>query len=345
MRILITGGSGFIGFNLSQFLQEKNEVVVIDNLSRMGSEINVKNLIEKGIDFKHGDVRVNSDLNKINNIDVVIHCASDASVVSGIYSNPRSIIENNLFASINVIDFAVRENAKLIFFSTNRVYSAESLINIPYLKDKKRFIIDDIQENVMGLSKLGISEKFNTNGYKSFYGNTKFSIESLLQEYGKFKNLKYLINRFGVVSGPGQFGVGNQGIVSFWLKSHILNQKISYIGYEGFQVRDVLHVDDLCKLIGIQLSDEFIGEIYNVGGGFDNSFSLLELTDFCQEISGNKLSISTIDTLRDADIPIYFTNNIKVMERYSWSPNLTIKDVVVDLNTWYSNNIDNISYF
>jgi CDP-paratose 2-epimerase len=337
MRILVTGGAGFIGCNLSLYLKKQYpeyELVIIDNLSRAGSETNVEKICELGVEFIEGDVRRMSDLNSISNIDIVIHCASNPSVLAGLSSPSSEVIENNLIGSINVYEFASKNKADVVLFSTNRVYNQDNLNELKFQVGDSRFILDEGQ-TFPGVSELGLDERFPVDESKTFYGATKFCSEVLLKEYGQYQGLRYVINRFGVVSGPGQFGNQNQGIVSHWLKCHLRKKNLQYFGYggSGKQVRDVIHVLDVCEVIDRQIHQiaNVNGETFNVGGGLTNSFSLLELTSLCQSVTGNRVEIASSRDMRVGDIPLYYTNNTKISDRLNWIPKRTVKEVLIDL--------------
>ena len=226
MKVLVTGAAGFVGFNIISFLKHNYkdiDIIGIDNLQRRGSELNVPKLISNNIEFYHIDLKNSEELNILNSVDIVIHCASDSSVLSGINNSSKLLINNNLIGSVNIFEYAVKHNAKLIFFSTNRVYPTDLLNKINYEKVNNRFAIKS-KQIIQGISELGVSEKFPIQGSKTFYGASKICAENLLDEYAKYRGLKFVINRFGVISGKGQLGVNNQGIVSYWLKQHFLSK-------------------------------------------------------------------------------------------------------------------------
>lgn len=341
MKIAITGGAGFVGFNLSTYLKQQHPhftLIAFDNLSRLGSEQNVHELKKVDIQFVHGDVRNPLEVKSIGPVDFIIHCASDASVLSGITTSSELLFQNNLMGSINIFEHAVQNNAQLIFFSTNRVYNCQTLNEIKYTESSNRFILSN-QQKISGLSNKGISEDFPVHLSKTFYGASKYCCESILKEYGVYRNLKYVINRFGIISGRGQFGVQQQGIISYWLKQYLTKSKLTYFGYGGLgkQVRDALHVDDLCRIINLQLQNlsSIDGETFNVGGGFENSFSLRELTQRCTEITGNNVQVISVPENRLGDIPIFYTDNSKVQNKLNWCPKYTLNDILEDLLQWY----------
>jgi CDP-paratose 2-epimerase len=341
VKILVTGGAGFVGFNLLCYLNDTYshyKLVALDNLTRLGSEQNVSILLKRGIKFLQGDVQNMHELQLAGRVDVVIHCASDASVLGGIMSPAELIIRNNLLGSVNVFEYATQYQAQLIYFSTNRIYSCESLNALVYTKQESRLVLEKAQQ-LTGVSELGISEEFPVMLSKTFYGATKYCGEVLLQEYAAYKGLRYVINRFGVISGRGQFGMESQGVIAYWLRQHFEQKPLKYIGFggSGKQVRDALHVADVCVLVDLQLHrfDEVAGKVFNVGGGFANSFSLFELTQYCRDLTGNTIPIQAVLDQRAGDIPIYYTDNTLIQDTLDWQPMHTIHDILSDLLTWF----------
>jgi CDP-paratose 2-epimerase len=315
MKIVVTGGAGFVGSTLCLQLKDNYpsyDIVAFDNLKRRGSELNLADFQKKGIPFFHGDIRNNEDLSALGNFDVLIEASAEPSVTAGLDSDPTYVINNNLYGSINCFNACLKNNAKLIFLSTSRVYPIETIEKANYIEEYTRFSFD-VNQTQTGISNKGISEKLSLEGARSFYGTTKLSSEMFIQEYAAFYGLKAAITRFGVIAGPRQMGKTDQGVVTLWMAKHYWNQSLKYIGYggEGKQVRDLLHVDDVVKLIDLQIHqiEKFEGKIYNVGGGIENSASLLEMTSICEKITGNKIKIGSEVETRTADLRIYITDN------------------------------------
>jgi CDP-paratose 2-epimerase len=342
--ILITGGCGFVGSNLAIKLKTdypKSKIIAMDNLKRRGSELNIARLKEHNIEFTHGDIRNKEDFDAIGEISVLIEAAAEPSVLSGIDSTPDYLLNTNLQGAINCLNFAVKHKAKFIFLSTSRVYPINNLSKINYTEENSRFLITQNQ-TLQGISEKGIAEDFPLNGARSFYGTSKLSSELLIQEYVEFYGLNAIINRCGVLTGPWQMGKVDQGVVVLWLAKHFWKKELSYIGFggEGKQVRDILHIDDLYRLIQLQLNDfsKFNGEIFNVGGGLDVSISLKELTSICEELTGNKITIHSVKENRAADIPVYITDNSKITSLCGWKPNFDAKTTLSDIFEWMKKN-------
>lgn len=344
MKIVVTGGAGFVGSTLCLQLKDNYpsyDIVAFDNLKRRGSELNLADFQKKGIPFFHGDIRNNEDLSALGNFDVLIEASAEPSVTAGLDSDPTYVINNNLYGSINCFNACLKNNAKLIFLSTSRVYPIETIEKANYIEESTRFSFD-VNQTQTGISNKGISEKLSLEGARSFYGTTKLSSEMFIQEYAAFYGLKAAITRFGVIAGPRQMGKTDQGVVTLWMAKHYWNQSLRYIGYggEGKQVRDLLHVDDVVKLTDLQIHqiEKFEGKIYNVGGGIENSASLLEMTSICEKITGNKIKIGSEVETRTADLRIYITDNSLIEKEIGWKPTKNVEQIFTDIFHWIKEN-------
>ncbi len=344
MKIVVTGGAGFVGSTLCLQLKDKYpsyDIIAFDNLKRRGSELNLSDFQKKGIPFFHGDIRNNEDLSVLGNFDVLIEASAEPSVTAGLDSDPTYVINNNLYASINCFNACLKNNAKLIFLSTSRVYPIETIEKANYIEEFTRFSFD-VNQTQIGISNKGISEKLSLDGARSFYGTTKLSSEMFIEEYAAFYGLKAAITRFGVIAGPRQMGKTDQGVVTLWMAKHYWNQSLKYIGYGGTgkQVRDLLHVDDVVSLIDLQIHqiEKFQGKIYNVGGGAENSASLFEMTSICEKITGNKIQIASEVETRTADLRIYITDNSLIEKEIGWKPTKSVEQIFTDIYHWIKEN-------
>lgn len=343
-NILVTGGCGFVGSSIAIAFRKKYpraNITCLDNLKRKGSETNILKLKERDIEFIHGDIRNNEDLNSIRGINIIIECSAEPSILAGYNYVPQYLINTNLVGTINCLDLALTNDAKLIFLSTSRVYPYKTINSLNYIENSSRFGLAKNQKT-HGVSIKGINENFPLDGPRSLYGATKLASELIIQEYVDSFGLKAIINRCGVIAGAGQFGKVDQGFIAFWLAKHYWKQNISYIGFggEGKQVRDILHIDDLFDLIEVELDQINVmnGETYNVGGGLDVSVSLKELTKSCSEITGNKISLKSVKNNRPSDIRIYLTDNAKIFDKTGWIPKKKINDILSDIYYWIKDN-------
>jgi CDP-paratose 2-epimerase len=343
-KILVTGGAGFVGVNIVTNwlkLHPDTELIVIDNLKRRGSELNLSRLKKLGAAFFHADVRQMSDLEGLNKIDLLIECCAEPSVLAGYGTSPRYVIDTNFAGLINCLELARFNRADVVFLSTSRVYPYERINSLGYEEGRERFILKSGQ-STPGVSRKGISEDFPLEGVRSFYGSSKLCGEFFLSEYIKAYGLKGVINRCGVLAGPWQMGKVDQGFISLWLAAHIYGKGLKYIGFggKGKQVRDVLHVDDLSDLLEIQLKDidRYSGMIFNAGGGIENSISLKELTTDCRRLTGNDIKIGSLKETREADIKYYVSDNSKISSMSSWKPKRSLNKILTDTRDWILEN-------
>ncbi len=344
MKILITGGAGFVGSSLALNLKQKYPsytIVAFDNLKRRGSELSLPEFKEHGIQYVHGDIRNPEDLASIPEFDTMIEASAEPSVLAGLDSDPSYVINNNLTGSVNCFNLCVRRKARLIFLSTSRVYPIARIEAAAYKEEATRFSFSKEQKET-GISPEGISELLNLDGERSFYGTTKLASELLIREYEAFYGLDAAVTRFGVIAGPRQMGKTDQGVVTLWMAKHFWNQSLKYIGYGGTgkQVRDILHINDLIRLVDLQLHKIalFKGKVFNAGGGRKASASLQEMTAFCQEITGNKPAIGSEPANRPADLRIYVTDNTQITTQIGWAPEKSVKDTLQDVYKWIRDN-------
>lgn len=348
MSILITGGAGFVGSNLALEFKTKDKrssITCLDNLKRRGSELNLARLRDNGINFIHGDIRNREDFIFAEKMEAIIECSAEPSVLAGFNSSPDYLINTNLFGTINCLEYARKNDAKFIFLSTSRVYPVNIINNLKYSESETRFILSDDQ-TVKGVSSRGFTEELPLDGTRTLYGATKLCSELIIREYVDMYGLDAVINRCGLITGPWQMGKVDQGVIVLWVAKHHYGQPLSYIGYggKGKQVRDVLHVRDLYRLLEIELGDiaRHRGEIYNVGGGLERSASLLELTALCQKYTGNKVSINSISEDRAGDIRIYITDNAKVTEKTGWKPEISLEKTIEEIARWIRMNSEQL---
>ena len=348
--VVITGGAGFVGSSLALGIRKRRPgtiVLVIDNLKRRGSELNLPRLREAGVKFIHGDIRNPEDFDIVGGADLIIECSAEPSVLAGYNGSPSYVINTNLTGTIACIEFARKCKAGLIFLSTSRVYPIATLNSLEYVEEDTRFVLLPDQP-FPGASEHGIAENFPLTGTRSMYGATKLCSEMILHEFMQMYGLKGIINRCGVISGPWQMGKVDQGVIVHWVARHLYGGPLQYIGYGGYgkQVRDVLHVTDLLELILHQIEhlDELNGQTFNVGGSEINSISLQELTYFCQEITGKSIDIGRESADRPADVRIYITDNSKVTSATGWRPKKDIRTVVDDICRWLTLHSEDLNH-
>jgi len=341
--LLVTGGAGFVGSNLAIKYKQRHpesQVSAFDNLKRRGSELNIPRLQQSGIEFIHGDIRNQEDFPEFD-IDLILDCSAEPSVLASYSGSPSYLLNTNLVGTINCLELARKQRADFVFFSTSRVYPIWALNSLRYTEAETRFILTDEQPH-LGASAVGIAEDFPLRGSRSLYGATKLASELFVEEYGAAFDLRTVVNRCGVITGPWQMGKVDQGVFALWMAHHYFRGELSYIGYRGTgkQVRDFLHIDDLFELINIQTQelDRFNGQVFNVGGGREQSLSLLETTVLCEQVTGHHIKIHRQPETRRADIPLYITDHRKITSLCDWKPTRGAKQTLVDIYEWISVN-------
>ena len=345
MRILVTGGAGFVGAHLAQALKADRPeaaVVALDNLRRRGSELALDRLRRAGVDFLHGDVRSADDVAAAGAVDVLVECSAEPSVHAGYGEGARYVVDTNLAGTVNCLEHARRHGAAVVFLSTSRVYPIAPLRALPLERDGDRLVIPPGAEGE-GWSARGIAERFPLAGSRSLYGATKLASELLIEEYRAMYGLRAVVNRCGVIAGPWQMGKVDQGFVVLWAARHLFGGRLAYSGFggDGLQVRDVLHVADLSDLVALQLRTLLGGGtasatlgVYNVGGGPERSVSLRELTARCERLSGRRLDVGRDPETRAADIPYYVTDAACVTAATGWRPRRSLDDTLEEIFAW-----------
>jgi CDP-paratose 2-epimerase len=340
MRILITGGAGFVGSHLALSFKRDlpdSRVIALDNLKRRGSELALRRLASGGVEFRHGDIRNREDLADAGSLDLLIECSAEPSVQAALAGSNRYLINTNLVGTINCLDHARCHEAAVVFLSTSRVYPIAALRELPLVATETRFVLPEANTGP-GWSARGIAENFPLTGSRSLYGASKLCSELIIAEYVALYGLPAVVNRCGVVTGPWQMGKVDQGFIVFWAARHLFGGPLSYNGFggAGLQVRDALHVDDLYRLIRDQVvhMHAHSGKTYNVGGGAECSVSLAELTGICVERTGRRVVITSQPETNPVDVPYYVTDNSAATAATGWRPHLSMIDILDEIFAW-----------
>ena len=344
MKILITGGAGFVGGNLAvYFANLGHEILCVDNLSRRGSEQNLTRFKKyKNIKFVHCDIRCKEDFLNFNNYnpDVVYECSAQTTAIDG-YKNPEYDFTNNTIGAFNVLEYCRKKSAGLIFWSSNKAYNGDYCNAIPIEELETRYAWKKENKNIRGWSSLGFNELGDMNGSShTVYGVSKNAADLICQEWSKAFDVPVIINRFSCLYGPNQFGKVSQGWIVWFAIAKKLKKQLYYYGNKGKQVRDCLHIDDLCRLIEKQTIsiEKFSGNYYNVGGGIKNTTSLIELNNLLNE----KMKINDKPILmpdaRPSDQIIYISDISKVSKDFNWRPKIEISAGLDTVVNWVNKN-------
>jgi len=348
MKVLITGGAGFVGSNLAVKLKSAHpdfRIFSFDNLKRRGSELALERLQLAKVEFIHGDIRNPEDLEQLEKIDTILECSAEPSVQAGYGGGSKYLVNTNLTGTVNCLELARKSRASMIFLSTSRVYPIAAMRSLPLERVGDRLDIPRTKSGT-GWSAAGIDADFPMKGNRSLYGATKLCSEILIQEYAAMYDMPAVINRCGVITGPWQMGKVDQGFVTLWAARHLFGGSLQYIGFggNGLQVRDILHIDDLFELVDMQLGriQDYRGEVFNVGGGREISVSLLELSQICSKLAGNSIAIDAQPETHPADIPYYVTDNRAITSNTGWKPVRPVQDILTDIFGWLSENESNL---
>ncbi len=341
MKILITGGCGFVGSNIAIFLKKKlkNSLIYsLDNLYRKGSKVNAQRLKGKGIKNFKIDIANYNQIIRLKKFDLIIDCCAEPAIEAS-SKDPERVFKTNLIGTFNILRKCAKDKTNIIFLSSSRVYSIQSLRNLVNSLN----LVKPLKNNKK------INENFETELPSSLYGFSKLSSEKLIREFSYMYKISYLINRFGVIAGPWQFGKQDQGFVPLWVAKHLFKSKLSYIGFggKGNQKRDVIHIDDVCEIILIQIKKmrKIFNETFNIGGGVKNTISLKQLTEKCERLTKNKLVIGKLEKTSMFDIPTYISDNDKIRKFYKWKPKKSIDNVLYDIYKWLEKNKNIRKYF
>jgi CDP-paratose 2-epimerase len=333
--ILITGGAGFVGSNLAhRLLSAGHRVRLLDNLSRMGVERNLRWLMETHgdlVDIEVPDVRNFSILKQaVKDASQVFHFAAQVAVTSSLI-DPREDFEINAGGTLNLLE-AIRATDNpppLVFTSTNKVYG--NLADVDFAKERTRYEPADA-----GIRDRGIAEDRPLD-FHSPYGCSKGAADQYVVDYARTYRMPALVFRMSCIYGPHQHGNEDQGWVAHFIIQSITGQPITIYG-DGRQVRDILFIDDLVDafLLAQQNMKKLSGNAFNIGGGPANSISLLELLDLLSELNGGDLSICFEDW-RAADQRYYVSDTSKFSGLTGWQPRVGVNEGVRRLYDWLLN--------
>jgi CDP-paratose 2-epimerase len=336
MKYLITGGAGFIGSNYVNYLLSKgHQVVILDNLSRIGSQKNLQWLKEKygELDFLKVDIRefptlLDTIRNNID-IDVIIHFAAQVAVTTSVV-DPRLDFEINAMGTFNLLE-AIRQlkiDPIFIYTSTNKVYGEMFSTGVE-LKHNRYSYID---------LPFGISEKMPLD-FHSPYGCSKGAADQYVRDYHRIYGLRSVVFRQSCIYGPRQFGVEDQGWVAWFLIAAVMKRPITIYG-DGNQVRDLLYIDDLIAAYeqAIARINTIKGQIYNIGGGIRNTISIWgEFKHIITDLLGQSFEVNYADW-RPGDQKIYISDISKAEKELNWSPKISVKDGLTRLFEWIDKN-------
>jgi CDP-paratose 2-epimerase len=330
-KILVTGGAGFVGSNLVDALLDDGEhVVLFDSLARPGSERNLAWLQAKESDGRlsvvRGDVRDFDTLRAAaEGVDVIYHLAGQVAVTTSV-EDPREDFEVNALGTLNLLEVARLSGRRpvVVFTSTNKVYGGTEDVDV--VETSSRYVYRDLPH--------GISESQPLD-FHSPYGCSKGAADQYVRDYARIYGLATVVFRMSCIYGPRQFGNEDQGWVAHFMISAADRRSITIYG-NGKQVRDILFVDDLVRAfrLAVDKIDTTAGEVYNIGGGPDNTLSIwAEFGDFLTALDGNGLPVS-YDEWRPGDQPCYVSDIRKAERDLGWAPEISKETGLERLWEW-----------
>lgn len=337
MKVLITGGAGFIGTNAAHaFASDGHEVIVFDNLSRRGTDTNLKWLREQcSPTFVQGDIRHFDDLQHTlrehPDVDVVLHLAAQTAVTTSVKA-PREDFEINALGTFNLLE-AIRiaeSRPVLIYASTNKVYGGMEEVAIE--KCDTRYAYRDLPG--------GISET-QCLDFHSPYGCSKGTADQYVRDYARIYGLRTVVFRQSCIYGRRQFGIEDQGWVAWFTLAAIAGLPVTIYG-DGKQVRDILFVDDLIAAYRAVVAriDTVHGRVYNIGGGPEHTVSVwVEFKEILQGLLGREISVSWSDW-RPGDQPIYVSDISRAKTELGWQPTIDVRTGIGRLFYWIRDNLE-----
>ena len=338
MKYLITGGCGFLGSNIaSEILRQGHELILFDSLYRFGSYQNLDWLKTQGFfEFIHGDIRNTNDVErtiKKYKPDIIYHLAGQVAMTTSI-SDPRMDFEVNVGGSFNLLN-ATRlysPESVIVYSSTNKVYG-----------DLEQFNYEETTTRYKCIEKPnGFDENVNLD-FHSPYGTSKGSADQYMLDFARIYGLKTVVFRHSSMFGGRQYATIDQGWVG-WFTAQAMDiengtdKKPFTISGNGKQVRDLLYASDTVNLYLKAPSniEKIKGQAFNVGGGIDNSSSLLELFSFLEKELGIKMSYNKLAP-RESDQRVFVADISKIKKMIDWSPEVSKEEGVRKMIDWIKN--------
>ena len=339
-KLLVTGSSGLIGSEVSVYFANKGwEIHGVDNNQRAvffgeqgDTRWNQKRLETNLKSFKHYEVDLRDREGILKLLaevkpDAIVHTAAQPSHDRAA-AIPFEDFDTNAVGTFNMLEAARRVSTDIPFvhLSTNKVYG-DAPNEIPMKElDTRWDYADDTYFN-------GIPESFRIDQCKhSLFGASKVSGDISVQEYGRYFNMPTACLRGGCLTGPNHSGVELHGFLSYLIKCNLEQKQYTIFGYKGKQVRDNIHSYDVAAFIEAFIENPRIAEVYNIGGGKNNSISILEAFSLIQKISGIEMKYSYSDQARSGDHICYYSDLSKMKNHYpTWDITKNLEDTFQEI--------------
>jgi CDP-paratose 2-epimerase len=331
--VLITGSSGLIGSEAALFYAGSGYTIVgIDNdmrryfFSQEASTYWTRERVQAAIGdrYEHRDVdiRHTEAIDSVfseygRDIVLVIHTAAQPSH-EWATREPVTDFTINANGTLTLLEATRKHCPEAVFVltSTNKVYG-DRPNTLPLIELEKRWEVAPEHQYYKGIpEEMSIDQTMH-----SLYGASKLAADVLVQEYGRYFDLKTVVFRGGVLTGPQHAGCELHGFLSYLIKCAVTGTPYTIYGYKGKQVRDVIHSQDVIRAIDAFFKNPRVGEVYNLGGGRESNTSILEAIELAQNITGQEMSVSYSDKNRMGDHVWYVSDLTKFKTHYSeWSP-------------------------
>ncbi len=339
-KLLVTGSSGLIGSEVClHFAAQGWAIHGVDNNQRAvffgpqgdtrWNQERLKSLIKN---FLHHEVDIRDRQGVLDLIDslrpdAIVHAAAQPSHDRAA-AIPFDDFDTNAVGTLNLIEATRRfaPEAPFVHLSTNKVYG-DAPNEIPMMELEKRWDYDD------PIYHYGIPETFRIDQSKhSLFGASKVAADIMVQEYGRYFGLKTCCLRGGCLTGPNHSGVELHGFLSYLVKCNLEHRTYNIYGYKGKQVRDNIHSYDVARFIEAFIQEPRCGEVYNLGGGKENTCSILEAFDIVASLSGKKMEYEYVDKNREGDHICYYSDLRKMQEHYpQWSITKSLIDIFTEI--------------
>lgn len=337
MDILITGGAGFIGTNAALYFgkDKKNKITILDNLSRFGTKNNLtmlKKALPSRLSFIQADIADGDKYaHALKSADLIIHLAGQTAVTTSL-KDPSNDFHVNVLGGITLLEGVRKYNpqAVVLYASTNKVYGDLGHHTLKKQPSLKRYT------NLTCPHGVDETEQLN---FISPYGCSKGTIDQYMMDYARSFGLKTVVFRQSCIYGPYQLGVEDQGWVAHFSKQFLLKKPITLFG-DGYQVRDLLYVEDLIRLYeqAVQKIGLSAGHVFNAGGGKKNSFSLLQVLTLMKEKIGYMPPITKVEG-RLGDQNYFVSDNTKAKKILGWKPTTPFVTGVDQMILWQKKNL------
>jgi CDP-paratose 2-epimerase len=337
MNLLITGGCGFLGSNLAlEGIRRGYQVSLLDNLSRTGSEENLKWLRSQGkVTFYKVDIADQPSVDRVVRElqpDMIFHVAGQVAMTTSI-KDPRLDFTTNVLGTFNLLEAVHRHcpTSGFIYASTNKVYG--DFKSVTFVEGETRYTCPEHPN--------GFNEDLPLN-FHSPYGCSKGAADQYVLDYARIFALNTAVFRHSTIYGERQFATFDQGWIGWFCQQALETAETPHrppftVSGNGKQVRDLLFMNDAvdCYFKAAASIHKIKGEVFNIGGGVKNSLSLLELFSLLESLTGTSLQFKHLDW-RESDQVLFVADHTKATELLGWNPQYSASEGVKLMLHWLS---------